>query len=221
MRGEGKVAEESSLTRERPLEAPDLFVIDRPDPLPSPEQAAAPGKAGSDFVEADHTEQMVRLLTKYQDELFRYIFGLLPNEEDAKDVLQETSVSLYRKSAEYEPGKPFLAWAYRFAYLEVLKQRERNQRGTRHLRADLIERLARERERHDPVLHVRLHALDHCLEQLPAADRELIGQHYHAKTRIEEMVHQVGTSRRTLFRNLERIRRLLFECVNRRVAATS
>ncbi len=150
--------------------------------------------------DGDCTELMIRLLTKHQEELFRYIFGLLPNEEDAKDALQETSVSLYRKSAEYEPDKPFLAWAYRFAYVEVMKQRERNQRGTRHLRPDLVERLARERERYDPVLQVRLHALDHCLEQLPAADRELIGLHYQAKTRIEEMVHQVGTSRRTLFR---------------------
>jgi RNA polymerase sigma-70 factor (ECF subfamily) len=172
-------------------------------------------------VEADRTEVLVRLLTRHQEELFRYIYGLLPNEEDAKDVLQETSVALYRKSAEYEPGKPFLAWAYRFAYLEVLKQRERNQRGTRHLRADLVERLAREREGYDPVLQTRLHALDHCLEELPAADRDLIGRCYQGKTRIEELVHQIGTSRRTLFRKLERIRRLLFDCVSRRVAATS
>ena len=88
-------------------------------------------------MEGGRTELLVRLLTGHQEELFRYIFGLLPHEEDAKDVLQETSVSLYRKSAEYDPDKPFLAWAYRFAYLEVLKQRERNRRGNRHLRPDL------------------------------------------------------------------------------------
>src|SRR5207244_1385774 len=108
------------------------------------------------LVEAARTELLVRLLSKHQEELFRYIFSLLPHEEDAKDVLQETCVALYRKFAEYDSSKPFLAWAYRFAYLEVLKQRERSQRNTRLLSADLIERLAREREHHEPILQARL-----------------------------------------------------------------
>src|SRR5438105_4078585 len=96
---------------------------------------------GSVLVEAADVEEMVRLLSRHQDELFRYIFALLPHEEDARDVLQETSVALFRKVAEYDPAKPFLAWAYRFAYLEVLKQRERNQHAARFLRPDILERL--------------------------------------------------------------------------------
>src|SRR5262249_26689045 len=154
------------------------------------------------------------------EELFRYILSLLPHEEDARDVLQETSVALCRKFAEYDPTKPFLAWAYRFAYLEVLKQRERNQRGSRLLSRELVERLAREREQHEPVLQARLQALDHCLEELPAAERELVRKRYQGKARVEELVRQGGTSRRTLFRKLDRIRRLLFDCISRRLAAT-
>src|SRR5215468_4833966 len=103
-------------------------------------------------MEGQRAEMLVRLLTRHQEDLFRYIFALLPHEEDARDVLQETSVALYRKFAEYDPDKPFLAWAYRFAYLEVLKQRERNQRGGRLLSRDLIERLARERQQEEPAL---------------------------------------------------------------------
>jgi RNA polymerase sigma-70 factor (ECF subfamily) len=170
-------------------------------------------------VETARAELLVRLLSKHQDELFRYIFALLPHEEDARDVLQETSVALYRKFAEYDPEKPFLAWAYGFAYLEVLKQRERNQRGTRHLRRELVERLARERQQHEPMLQARLQALEQCLEQLPPADRELIRQRYQARERTEEMVRRAGASRRTFFRKLDRIRRSLLECINRRTAA--
>jgi RNA polymerase sigma-70 factor (ECF subfamily) len=172
-------------------------------------------------VDVARTEMLVRLLSKHQEDLFRYIYALLPHAEDARDVLQETCVALYRKFEEYDPDKPFLAWAYCFAYLEVLKQRERNQRGTRLLSRDLVECLARQREEHEPVLHARLLALDHCLAELPPADRELIHQRYQQKTRSEDMVRQFETSRRTLFRNLDRIRRVLFGCINRRVAATS
>ena len=53
------------------------------------------GGRGIGSVEAARAELLVRLLSKHQDELFRYIFALLPHEEDARDVLQETSVALY------------------------------------------------------------------------------------------------------------------------------
>lgn len=170
-------------------------------------------------MDAARTELLVRLLSRHQDALFRYIYALLPHEEDARDVLQETSVALYRKFAEYDAGKPFLAWAYGFAYLEVLKQRERNHRATRLLKLDLVEQLARERESYEPVLQARLVALDHCLEKLAPADRELIQQRYQNKLRAEELVQRGQTSRRTLFRKLDRIRRLLHECINRQLAA--
>jgi RNA polymerase sigma-70 factor (ECF subfamily) len=178
------------------------------------------GSGQGALVNAARTELLVRLLTRHQEELFRYIYALLPHDEDARDVLQETSVALSRKFAEYDPTKPFLAWACGFAYLEILKQRERNQRGTRYLKRELIERLAREREQHEPVLHARLQALEHCLQELAPSDRQLIQQRYQGKTSVEELVRQDGSSRRTVFRKLDRIRRQLHACISRCVAAT-
>jgi RNA polymerase sigma-70 factor (ECF subfamily) len=172
-------------------------------------------------VNAERAELLVRLLSRHQEALFRYIFALLPHEEDARDVLQETSVALCRKFADYDPDKPFLAWAFRFAHLEVLKQRERNQRRAHLLSPELIDCLAHEREQHEPVLQARLQALEHCLEQLPPADQELIGRRYAGKAPAEELVRQFATSRRTLFRKLERIRRTLFDCISRRVGAAA
>lgn len=166
-----------------------------------------------------NAEVVVRLLMKHQDELFRYIYSLLPHEEDARDVLQETSVSLFRKSVDYDPRKPFLAWARGFAYVEVMKQRERNVRGRRMLREDLVEILAREREAEDGTQQNRLLALDQCLNALPPLDRKLIYERYQSGCPVEDLVQQLGTSRRTLFRNLDRIRRALFECINRRMHA--
>ena len=164
------------------------------------------------------TELLVRLLSSHQADLFRYIFALLPHEEDARDVLQETCVALYRKFEEYDADRPFLAWAYRFAFLEILKQRERSQRAGRLLSTDLLERLAQERTEHEPILQARLVALDACLKELPDVDRALIRKRYQTKARVEDLTAEFGPSRRTLFRKLERIRRILFECISRRVA---
>ncbi len=178
------------------------------------------GGARRALVEPGRTELLVRLLSRHQDALFRYIFALLPHEADAHDVLQETSVALLRKFDEYDPAQPFLAWAYGFAYREVLKQRERNQRGLRHLNRDLMERLAREREQREPLLQNRLQALEQCLQQLPQADQDLIRRRYQGRIAPEALATQRGTSRRTVFRELGRIRRLLLACINHRLAAT-
>ena len=64
-----------------------------------------------------NTERLLRLLAEHQQELYRYVFSLLLHEEDTRDVLQETYVALTRKFSEYDSTKPFLAWAFGFAYL--------------------------------------------------------------------------------------------------------
>jgi RNA polymerase sigma-70 factor (ECF subfamily) len=170
-------------------------------------------------MEGASVELLVRLLTRHQEDLFRYIFALLPHEEDARDVLQETSVALCRKFADYDPAQPFLAWAFRFAQLEVHKQRERNQRGALLLSRELVERLAAERAGIEPALQARLQALEACLEQLSEEDQHLVQQRYQGRASAEELMRESHSSRRTLFRKLDRIRRALFECISRRTAA--
>jgi RNA polymerase sigma-70 factor (ECF subfamily) len=166
---------------------------------------------------ADRDELLVRLLLKHQEDLFRYIFCLLPHHEDARDVLQETSVAIYRKFAAYNEQKPFLAWAFGFAYLEVLKYRDRKGRESQPLSDDLIGLLAHERENLQESLDARLEVLDSCLQELPPGDRELIHHRYVLNWPIDQLLVRFGASRRTLFRNLDRIRRTLLICINRKL----
>ncbi|MBL9080414.1 MAG: sigma-70 family RNA polymerase sigma factor [Planctomycetales bacterium] len=168
-------------------------------------------------VTARSTEQLLRLLAQHQEDLQRYVFALVPHQEDVKDILQDTYVALTRKFADYDFAKPFLPWAYGFAYVEVLKHRDRSRKSARTFGDEVVEMLARERELQAAMLDDRLTALDHCLEKLPQADRLLISHRYLSRTTIEQLVDIAGSSRRTLFRNLERIRRLLFDCISHRV----
>lgn len=165
------------------------------------------------------TEQIVRLLSSYQERLYRYVFALLPNEQDARDVVQETCVALCRKFDDYDKEKPFLPWAYRFAYLEVLKHRQKNRRAAAVLSEDVIEVLARERDEQSELLEARLRALEHCLQELPEADFELISGRYQSPLTIDELAAKVDMSVRTVFRNLDRVRRLLSDCISRRLAS--
>ena len=167
------------------------------------------------------TERLLRLLAEHQAELFRYVFSLTPNVEDARDVLQETYVSLTRKFAEFDSEKPFLPWAFGFAYVQVLKHRDKARRNGNVLSGEVIEALAAERADQSSTLNVRLHALDQCLEKLSPPDRQLIAHRYLARTTADQLAEIAGSSRRTLFRNLERIRRLLHDCISHRIEETA
>jgi len=168
---------------------------------------------------ADADQQLfVRLITANYEHLRRYIYTLLAHEEDTKDVLQEVCVSISRKFSEYDRKRPFMPWACRFAYLKVLKFREQQRpRRTVWLPPEVLEVVARAREEDEPVLAERLAALHKCLGKLPAGDHGLIMARYLEQLPTEQIATQFSMSRRTLFRNLERVRRLLFNCISRSV----
>jgi RNA polymerase sigma-70 factor (ECF subfamily) len=164
------------------------------------------------------SELFLSLITAHHDQLRRYIYTFLPGEEDVKDVLQEVCIAIYRKFDEYDQSRPFLPWAYRFAYLKVLafNKRQRLRRGT-WLPTEVLELLAVTRDEEEPVLARRLVALEQCLEKLSEQDRRLIHARYVDRTPTEGIAAAFTQSRRTLFRNLERVRRQLFDCINRTV----
>jgi RNA polymerase sigma-70 factor (ECF subfamily) len=163
-------------------------------------------------------ELFVSLITTNYEHLRRYIYTLLAHEEDTKDVLQEVCVAISRKFSEYDRERPFLPWACRFAYLKVLKFREQQRpRRTVWLPPEVLEVVARARQEDEPVLTERLAALHKCLGKLPAGDHGLIEARYLKRLPIEEIAARFSMSRRTLFRNLERVRRLLFDCIDRSV----
>lgn len=163
---------------------------------------------------ASNTENLILLLTRHQDALFRYIFSLVPCEADARDILQETSLALFRKLDQYDPVRPFLPWAYRFAYLQVQKHREKSARSPLLFAEDVLELLAGERERMEPQLDERLRLLDGCLDKLGPRERELVTARYAQRESAEVMMNRFDLSRRTLFRNLELLRQRLHECVS-------
>ncbi len=55
-----------------------------------------------------------------QDRVYTYTRTLLPNAENARDVLQETNIVLWRKRNEFKPGTDFVAWACKVAYYQAL-----------------------------------------------------------------------------------------------------
>ncbi|MEM9351707.1 MAG: sigma-70 family RNA polymerase sigma factor [Planctomycetota bacterium] len=165
--------------------------------------------------------EFLELYSAHYARLQFYLMALLPAAGDAADVLQETSLVLWRKFDTFESGTNFYAWACKIARLQALKHRERLGRAARVLDIGVLEQLADEAAemQADPSSERRemLGALSNCVERLPEADQALIRKRYQPDATVKRMAEELGRSANSLSKSLGRIRRALLECVERRM----
>jgi RNA polymerase sigma-70 factor (ECF subfamily) len=144
---------------------------------------------------------------------------LVVRQVDADDVMQEASVALWTKFGEYDSQLPFLPWAKRIVFLEVLNLRRRQKTSPLALSDSVIEQLAAEDSRHDEVLAAQREVLNKCVEKLGPQDRRLLDARYGGETSLVAFAESVGRSVHSMYVILSRIRKQLLECVNRALRA--
>ena len=59
----------------------------------------------------DSDSEFLALLARHEQPLAACVHALVPNWQDAEEVLQETRVTLWRQFADFQPGSDFQAWA--------------------------------------------------------------------------------------------------------------
>lgn len=164
-------------------------------------------------------ERFTRLLAKWQRHLFIYVMGLLHDTNNAEEVLQETSVVLWRKFRQYQPGTDFRSWACRVAYYEVLKFRQQQARRERLLSNAFIDALASESDRAMDELDDRRDALKTCLGKLNPGDRELVQRRYQPGSTTRSVAEESRRSVQGTKKALQRIRGRLLACIRRTLVA--
>lgn len=166
----------------------------------------------------DNTAVFVRLLAQHEPQIRAGILVLVPNWHDAQDLIQQVSVTLWRKFGDYERGRSFPGWAMGIARLEVKeywrrKARERSVFGDAidefvDLVSDDMAALAEE-------IDHRRSLLKRCLDQLKPAHREVLRLRYLEGVAIDDIAVRVGRSVDAIYKSLARLRQDLFHCVNR------
>ncbi len=166
----------------------------------------------------DRTSEFVGLFATADRGVYKYILTLVGDIDSTQEILQESSVTLWEKFGEFQPGTNFLAWACSVAYFEVLKFRQTHRRDRLRFNDGLLDTLAAERSGGEGILQTRRLALPDCMARLPANDRELIEQRYASEETILEIARRTGRPANTLYKALERIRRTLMKCIDDAVA---
>ena len=166
----------------------------------------------------ERENQFAEQLQRHHRQLFSYIYALLRNFNDAEDVFQQTSLTLWEKFDEYRPGTSFAAWAYtiaRFKSLNFLTQHRRYQ--SRFSEAFQLRLAAIQAAIPAERIDTRAAALDDCVEKLPPTQQELLRRHFAGTQTATQLAQELGRTTHSLYSSLRNIRKKLLDCVDQAI----
>jgi RNA polymerase sigma-70 factor, ECF subfamily len=171
--------------------------------------------------ETEARKRLMTLMTRHQRQVFSYIYVLVPNRNDAEDLLQETSLLICEKFHEFREGTDFVAWACQIAYWRIRYSRQKFARSKVVFDQEIVDVVAKTAGNMTEELDDRHEALARCLEKLHPRDRDLLLARYEPGGGVEEAARRSGRTVPTAYKALARLRKLLLDCVSTRLAAES
>ncbi len=168
-----------------------------------------------------HSEQVredvfLDLFSSHQVQIYAYVRAILRHREDADDLFQEISITLWEKFDAFEPGTNFIAWACQIARFHIANFVRRKSRSRVYFSDVLQLQLAEVQSQQDSKERTaRREALRECVKKLRPADQELITQRYANLLSVSELAERIGRPARGIHNSLARIRQALLECINR------
>jgi RNA polymerase sigma-70 factor (ECF subfamily) len=165
-------------------------------------------------------DQFVERFVRSQDRIYAFVATLVPNRADAEEVFQQTSLVLWKKWQQFDPSRDFVRWACGIAHHEVCAfLRKHADKGRVYLSEDVLAEVVQVRLDSHDVLEARRQTLRRCLDQLKQENRELLERCYAGKDSIKTIAADLGQRPNALYMTLKRLRRALFNCINRTLAA--
>jgi len=154
-----------------------------------------------------------RMMAKHHRNLHNYIYSLHPHSTEAEDILQETSINIFKHFHQYDVDRPFLPWAFRFAYFEVRRFRRSCSRDRLVMTDELIDTMATERSEMQDDLELKRQRLVFCVKKLLQNDQQLLQWRYDTQKSIKDIAEALNLPVKRLYKRLERLRLILHRCM--------
>lgn len=149
------------------------------------------------------------LLASHYLRVHRAALGFVRDEQEARELAQESLLKAHRAQHRYDPSRPFYPWLYRIVRntcLDALARRDRAPLATEH-----IERAPDPHPGADDALgHDRdLRALSRALATLPAPHQEILNLRHFQDLSYAEIGELLDLPEGTVMSRLFRARRAL------------
>lgn len=165
--------------------------------------------------ERERHDQFLRLYVGHEEALGGFVRALVPTKEDAREVMQEVAVVLWRKFDELSSLKDFRRWAFGVARMQALTLFRDRARDRHIFSEDLLELLAKEAADESDALEAERNALEECLGKLSLPQRTLVEAAYAPGIRMDALASRLGRTSMSLYKALHRIRLALMDCTER------
>jgi RNA polymerase sigma-70 factor (ECF subfamily) len=138
--------------------------------------------------------------------------------DDAEDVFQHAAMTMWEKFDTYQPDTNFAAWATTIARFKALDLLEAHGRARVCPSTELVNQLAQQEEPSTEIREARLGALADCRSRLAKPDQMLLRECYAGSETIAIAASKLGRTPQSVYVSLRRIRRMLLECIQRKLS---
>ncbi|OUU23032.1 MAG: RNA polymerase subunit sigma [Verrucomicrobia bacterium TMED44] len=161
----------------------------------------------------DRSTELLQLMMKYQRRIFAYIHTLVPSRSDAEDILQEASLTICEKFDDFEIGTNFYSWACQIAYWKVRAARKKYATAKVVFNQEVLDVISQTRTEMEEELDSRHVALSRGLHKLNERDRRMVLTRYESGKNVSAAAPACGRTGQGAYKALNRIRKVLFDCV--------
>ncbi len=166
---------------------------------------------------SDQIKEFTRLWTKAQPAVSAFVSSMVTEFNQAEDVLQQVSVALLDNFEEYDPERPFVAWAIGVAKLEILTHRRKYAKDRHVFDSDALELVADAFGEVQQELSGINEALSKCLKSVRGKARQAFDLRYTEDLKPEEIAEQMEMTTNAVSVLLHRSRNFLRRCIKQRV----
>lgn len=170
---------------------------------------------------SEKMSQLALLWGQAKPSVFAYVRSIVRNHHDAEDVIQATVSRIAEHFDEYDPSRPFAAWALGFARYIVMEYRNKSMRRPLLLGDEALESLSHAIADEAGRIDERYEALEHCIDRLSDRHRHIMTQRYRKDMSRQEIARQLGMKENTVSVTLRRIRQALVDCVSQRMGGAA
>jgi RNA polymerase sigma-70 factor (ECF subfamily) len=161
------------------------------------------------------TSQFLKLLGESSRQINSYIFSLVSNFEDAKDISQQTIETMWQKFDDFEIGTDFACWGVKIAHYKILGYRRKLYNERIFFCDSIFKQIDEVAQKRSGQADERLKYLRDCVKKLAPSDMVLLRNRYELNHPVKSLASRSNKSEQYIYRQLAKINRLLYHCIRR------
>ena len=169
----------------------------------------------------DRHDEFVALFVRHEPAIRSFVLTLLPDLAATEDVVQQASMTMWRRFDQYQPGTSFRNWAFQVAKFTAMNHMTKLRRDRHVFSERLLDMLAEQATKRSDHLDDQRRALAFCIERLGDDDRQTLAGCYQESTTIKSFAETIGQTPNAIYKRLNRIRAALLRCIEHRLGMES